>query len=425
MHTIGGTCVNEGCVPKKMTWYAADLFSLFSYAKDYALQNKPSPIHFKKFVLARDKYLKSLNKKYHQRLHKDNITYLPGKASFVDKHTLNINHSLYSADHIIIATGCAPNMPAIEGADLAIDSNGFFALKSLPKKMAIIGGGYIAMELSAILQQLGVDVYMLIRGSKPLNDFDPMITKALLATLKIKNIKLLSDCEVEKITRAPNKKLTLHLNKNKKIPKMDCALFAIGRHPCTMDLNLPAAGVKLNKDKYIAANKGEATNVPHIYAIGDITGKKLQTPVAVAAGRKLAARVFGKVKNSFLDYSNIPTVIFTHPPAGTVGLTEQQARDKYSSNQLAIYETRFYSLFYALSKTKIYSYIKLITLKKTGKIIGLHVIDKHADEIIVGFAVAMKMGATKADFDNTVGVHPTSAEEIVTLKKPLHKRARN
>jgi glutathione reductase (NADPH) len=416
MKTIGGTCVNVGCVPKKLIWYAGETESFYSHAKDYGFQTKTPSLSFKKLVSHRQHYLKILNKKYHQRLIRDNITYLQGNAKFTDPHTIKVANKLYTAKRIIIATGCSPHMPTIEGIEYAIDSNEFFALKSLPKRMAIIGSGYIAMEFSSILNKLGVDVHLVVRDGKPLKQFDSMISKALLELIKLKKIKLYKHHEVKKITRGTQKKLTLHCNKNKKITNIDTVLFAIGRHPCTNSLNLRAAGVKLTKDKYIAADKWETTNVPHIYAIGDVTGKKLQTPVAVAAGRKLASRLFGAQKFDFLDYDNIPTAIFTHPPAASVGLTEQQAVEKYGRKYLDIYETKFASLYYALGKKKIFSYIKLITIKKSQQVIGCHCVDNHADEIIQGFAVAIQMGATKKDFDNTVGIHPTSAEELLTLK---------
>jgi glutathione reductase (NADPH) len=420
MKTIGGTCVNVGCVPKKITWYAAAFADFFFYAKEYGFQNKAGKFVYKKFAAARTNYIKMLDKRYEQRVKSDKITWLEGQAKFFDPHTLKINNELYTARHIIIATGCSPNIPNIEGAEYAIDSDGFFELKSLPKKMAVIGGGYIGMELTFILQQLGVDVHLVLRGATPLRGFDDMIVTAIQEFIKEKKIKLYKNHDVEKITRNSQKKLTLHCNKNKKVTNLDSVLFAIGRHPCTRNLNLSAAGVKLNKDKYIAADKYEATNVPHIYAIGDVTGKKLQTPVAVAAGRILASRIFGGMKKAFLDYDNIPTVIFTHPPAGSVGLTEKQAVEKYSQKNLLVYESHFASLFYALCKQKPLSHVKLITLKKSGKIVGCHVIDKHADEIMPGVAIAIKMGATKTDFDNTIGIHPTSAEELLTM---THKRA--
>jgi glutathione reductase (NADPH) len=422
MKTIGGTCVNVGCVPKKLTWYAGETESFFTHAKEYGFQAKSPALSFKKLAAHRQHYLKLLNKKYHQRLQTDNITYLQGDAKFTNSHTVKVANKLYTAKHIIIATGCSPNTPMVEGGAYAIDSDGFFALKSLPKSMAIIGGGYIAMEFSSILNKLGVDVHLVIRDDKPLKQFDSLISKALLELIKLKKIKLYKHQEVKKITRNAQKKLTLHCN-SKKITNIDSVLFAIGRHPCTNSLNLKAAGVKLNKAKYIATDKWENTNVAHIYAIGDVTGKKMQTPVAVAAGRKLASRLFGGEKRAFLDYDNIPTTIFTHPPAASVGLTEQQAVDKYGRKQLAIYEAKFASLYYAFSKEKIFSYIKLITIKKSQKVIGCHFVDNHADEIIQGFAVAIKMGATKMDFDNTVGIHPTSAEELLTLKNSARQGA--
>jgi glutathione reductase (NADPH) len=413
---IGGTCVNLGCIPKKITWYAGYLASSYCYAKQYGFKTVSPILDFATLVKARSKHIKELQKLYHNRLHHEKVRYISGEAEFVDAHTVKVHNQLYSAKKIIIATGTAPNLPSIIGADLGIDSDGFFALEKIPKKVVIIGGGYIAIELASILNQLGSDVELIVRSSSILSNFDPILSKNLTAIFQTKKIRMSFNQEVLKLTRAANKKITAHCKHNKKITNVDTVIFAIGRHPRTGELNLPVTGVKLDEKKYVATDKWGATNIPHIYAIGDIAGKKLLTPVAVAAGRKLALHLFAKDKKAFMDYTNIPSVIFSHPPLGTVGLSEQEAVNKYGKSNLTIYQTRFVSLFYALSKDRIPSFMKLITLKKTKKIIGCHLIDNHADEILLGFAVAIKMGATKDDFDATVGIHPTSAEEFVTLK---------
>ena len=414
MGTIGGTCVNLGCVPKKIMWYAGEIAEYAALAETFgfALHAK---LDFKKLVAHRQKFIHTLNTIYSDRLKKSKITYIHGIAKFIDSKKIEVNKEIYSANHIVIATGTHPVKPNIPGAELGIDSDGFFALEKLPKKVVIVGGGYIAMELSSILNQLGSEVKVLIRKGKPFRNFDSMISEMLVETMSAQGVEFLTNHETEKIVSAANSKLTVHCNNKKIIKNIDAVIFAIGRKPTTSKLNLKAAGIKTNEKGYITTNKNEMTNVPRVYAIGDVAGKKLLTPVAVAAGRRLAERIFGKNKKYWLDYENIPTAIFTHPPAASVGLSEQDAITKYGKNKILIEKTHFNPLFYSLGKRKIPFQMKLISLKQNEKIIGCHLVGINADEIIQGFALAIKVGAKKKDFEDTVGIHPTSAEELLTI----------
>jgi glutathione reductase (NADPH) len=415
MQQAGGTCVNLGCVPKKIMWYAGSIVDAWYYAPEFGFKPQAPIFDFATLVKHRNEFTNAISQRMHQRLIKNKVTYLQGCAHFVDDHSVKVDTQHYTAKHIVIATGCESKLPPIKGVGYGIDSDGFFGLQKLPQKIAIIGNGYIAMELAGIMQQLGSSVKVLIRNNKVLSHFDSLISSTLAEIMSKKGIELLYQHDTQEIIQRQGK-LDLHCKKNKKVIGMDTVLFAIGRTPRTHHLNLTATKIKIDVAGYIKTNKWETTNVPHIHAIGDVTGKKMLTPVAIAAGRKLATRLFGKDKKSFLDYTNIPTVIFSHPPIGSVGLADHEAIAKYGRKNLTIYQTAFGSLYTALSNTQYPSKMRLITLKKSGKIIGCHIIGPNADEMLQGFAVAIKMGATKADFDKVVAIHPTSAEELVTMK---------
>jgi len=414
---IGGTCVNVGCVPKKIMWYAGELAELQRFGKAFGLKMNKTSFHFQSLVERRERYIEKLRHIYAERLQKSKIHYIKGSASFLDAHTLLVNKKSYTADKIIIASGCRPEHPPVKGAEWGIDSDDFFALKRLPKRVALIGSGYIAVELASILNQLGSEVVLLLRHERPLRHFDESLGKMLMTIMTAQGIQLLPHHSVQEIKRDAKKKLTVVCGNNKSISKLDAVLYAIGRTPQTASLNLEAASVKVDPHGFVITDRNEKTNISHIYAIGDVTGKKLLTPVAIAAGRRLSARIFGKVKQAPLDYDKIPTVVFTHPPVASIGLSEEAAVEKYGKKRLSIYKTQFNSLFYSLSEEKIPTLIKLITLKPDEKIIGCHLIGKSADEILQGFAVAIHMGATKKDLDTTLAIHPTSAEELVTLKQ--------
>jgi glutathione reductase (NADPH) len=412
---IGGTCVNVGCVPKKMMWYSAQFAELLTLSRQLGFQNTSSRFNFANLVKHRDQYIQSLQKIYFKRIERDKIIYLVGTATFLDKHTVRVKEQVYSADHIIVATGCNSDLLDIPGAEYTIDSDDFFHLKTLPKKIAVVGAGYIAIELSCMLQRFGSQVKLIMRHDKPLQHFDDMIRENIATIMEEQGIQLLPHHEIQKIKRNKAGKLSLHFKNDKAITNLDTVLVAIGRSPQHENLGLKHLGIKTEKKGFIQTDKNDKTNIKHIYAIGDVAGKKLLTPVAIAAGRKLASRIFAGAKAT-MDYAYVPTVVFSHPPIGTVGLSEADAIAKYGKANLTTYKSQFRSMLYGLSQQAPLSSMKLITLKKNKKIIGCHLIDPHADEILQGFAVAIKMGATKDDFDQTIGIHPTSAEELVTMR---------
>lgn len=416
MGRLGGTCVNVGCIPKKISWNAANLAELQHISPDYGFSWNKSDFNFNEFVSRREQFIAALNHTYELRLKRANIGYIKGTATFAGKDTITVASKTYKAQQIIIATGCQPDHPGITGAEYGIDSDGFFKLRQLPKKIAIIGAGYIAVEMAGILHQLGSEVKILLRHDRPLRHFDALISESVMANMLQQGIEVLPFHEPESIQRNGRNTFIIQCRNNKHVKNIDSILFAIGRSPRTQALNLAAAGVKTGKDGFIRTNKWETTSVPNIHAIGDITGKKMLTPVAIAAGRRLADRLFGGDTKAHLDYRNIPTVIFSHPPVGSVGLTEQEAVDKYGKSAIKIYDARYDPLFYALSSKKIPVRMKLVTLKPKEKILGCHIAGMGADEILQGFAVAIKMGARKKDFDSTVAIHPTIAEELVTMK---------
>src|SRR5579862_9736311 len=374
MDRIGGTCVNLGCVPKKIMWYAGEIASAYHAGLNYGFTCQDYTFDFEKLVTHRQQYITQLNQIYEQQLQDNNIDYYKDQAMFRDSHTIEIKNEYYTANHIVIASGCHPSLPSIQGAEFGIDSDGFFALKFLPKKIAIVGAGYIAIELASILNQLGAEVSLLIRHDIPLRHFDSLLGLTIIDIMTSQGIKVLTNHQATRITRDANNKLSIDCGNDKIVSDIDSLIFAIGRTPRTQHLNLNHAKINTNEAGFIITDKWERTNIQHIYAIGDVTGKKLLTPVAIAAGRQLAARIFGDEKDAYCDYENIPTVIFSHPPIGSIGLSEQEAIKKYGENQLTIYQTRFTSLLYSLNKDKTPSHMKLITLKPNEKIIGCHLI---------------------------------------------------
>ncbi|XP_023573383.1 glutathione reductase, mitochondrial [Octodon degus] len=363
-HKLGGTCVNVGCVPKKVMWNTAVHSEFMHDHGDYGFQSCESKFNWRVIKEKRDAYVSRLNTIYQNNLTKSNIDIIHGYATFTSdpQPTVEVNGKKYTAPHILIATGGVPSQPhesQIPGASLGITSDGFFQLEELPRRSVIVGAGYIAVEIAGILSALGSKTTLMIRHDK------------------VKEVKKTSTgLELSVVTALPGRKPTLT-----SISEVDCLLWAIGRDPNSKGLNLD----------------------------------KLST-VAIAAGRKLAHRLFECKEDSKLDYDNIPTVVFSHPPIGTVGLTEDEAIHKYGKDNVKIYSTAFTPMYHAVTTRKTKCVMKMICANKEEKVVGIHMQGIGCDEMLQGFAVAVKMGATKADFDNTVAIHPTSSEELVTLR---------
>ncbi|MBN3321106.1 GSHR protein, partial [Atractosteus spatula] len=427
-HRLGGTCVNVGCVPKKVMWNTAVHAEYLHDHADYGFQGSDFTFSWRLIKEKRDAYVKRLNDIYQNNLNKAKIETIRGHAAFLSdpELTVEVNGKKYTARHILIATGGRPSMPSeknVPGASLGITSDGFFELETLPRRSVIVGAGYIAVEIAGILSALGSKTSMIIRQGKVLRSFDSLIstncTKELqnagIDLWKYTQIKSVSKTEkgleVTLVTKEPDQQ-----EKISTIQEVDCLLWAIGREPNTEGLNLKQLGVQQDEKGHIVVDEFQNTSRQGIYAVGDVCGKALLTPVAIAAGRKLAHRLFEGKKDSKLDYSNIPTVVFSHPPIGTVGMTEEEAVTAHGRDNIKTYSTSFTPMYHAMTTRKTQCVMKLVCVGKEEKVVGLHMQGLGCDEMLQGFAVAVKMGARKADFDNTVAIHPTSSEELVTLR---------
>eukprot|EP01097_Dermamoeba_algensis_P009596 TRINITY_DN680_c0_g1_i2.p1 TRINITY_DN680_c0_g1~~TRINITY_DN680_c0_g1_i2.p1 ORF type:complete len:471 (+),score=109.40 TRINITY_DN680_c0_g1_i2:55-1413(+) len=415
---LGGTCVNVGCVPKKVMWNTASHAEHFHDLADYGFNvDKNFSFDWKKVKEARDAYVLRLNGIYKNNLEKSHVTHLKGKARFVGPKEIEVvdgdKRERVTADHIMIASGGRPQLPNIPGIEHAIDSDRFFELENQPKRVAVVGAGYIAVELAGIFTALKSDTSLFIRHERPLRTFDKMLQDQVYEEMVNSGTKFVTGVAVKALEKT-DQGLFVKTSKDTTEGPFDTVLFAIGRLP-NVEIGLEAAGVKLNDHGFIAVDKFQNTNVPNVYALGDVCGKALLTPVAIAAGRRLSDRLFGNKPEAHLDYDNIPTVVFSHPTIGTVGLTEDEAVHKYGKDKIKVYKSVFTNMYHALTTRKTKTAMKLVCVLPEEKIVGLHVIGLGADEMLQGFAVAVKMGATKKDFDNTVAIHPTAAEEFVTM----------
>ncbi|MFP1739529.1 glutathione-disulfide reductase [Lonsdalea quercina] len=413
---LGGTCVNVGCVPKKVMWHAAQIAeAIHNYGPDYGFDLTVNGFNWDTLVKNRSAYIDRIHHSYDNVLGKNQVEVIRGFARFVDAHTVEVNGEEITADHILIATGGRPTLPDVPGAEYGINSDGFFELDALPRRVAVVGAGYIAVEIAGVLNALGAETHLFVRKHAPLRQFDPLIVDTLVEVMKAEGPSLHTESTPKAVVKNADGSLTLQLEDGKS-QTVDCLVWAIGRQPATDNLNLQAAGVELDDRGYVKVDKFQNTNVSGIYAVGDNTGAVELTPVAVAAGRRLSERLFNNKPNEHLDYSNIPTVVFSHPPIGTVGLTEPQAREKYGDEQVKVYQSSFTAMYTAVTQHRQPCRMKLVCVGPEEKVVGVHGIGFGVDEMLQGFAVAVKMGATKQDFDNTVAIHPTGAEEFVTMR---------
>ena len=412
---LGGTCVNQGCVPKKIMWYAANLAHAVDDAGAFGIPAQRGRTDWTKLTTGRQVYIANINTYWDGYVEDSGITRISGRARFVDAKQIEVNGETLSADHIVIATGGHPVVPPVPGAELGITSDGFFALTEQPRKVAVIGGGYIGVELAGMLHALGSEVTLAVQGERLLKRFDPMISDVLAAEMHKQGIKLRMTCHVAGLAKTESG-ISLDATDGERIDGFDCVIWAVGRTPNTADLEIDAVGVEARASGIVPTDAYQNTNVPGIYAVGDITARAQLTPVAIAAGRRLADRLFGGKPDARVDYENIPSVVFAHPPVGTVGLTEPEARERHA--KVTIYKTDFTPMRHALSEHGVTTAMKLVCVGEEQRVVGIHLIGDNVDEMLQGFAVAVKLGATKADFDDTIAIHPISAEELVTLKTP-------
>ncbi len=413
---LGGTCVNVGCVPKKLFWYAANTAEALENAPIFGFSGveKPHVFDWAGFKTQRDAYIQRLNGIYARNLEKDNITLIHGEAEMVSTNQIRVDDQIYQAAHIVIACGGKPQILPVPGAELGITSDDFFALEAQPASMIVVGSGYIACEIAGVMQALGTKTELVFRAPQLLRSLDGDLAEVLADAMTEQGILLHREANVQAITKTTDNRLKVSLD-NGQILETDSLLWATGRHADTEPLNLAAAGVFHRANGIIPVDDYQNTNVPGIYALGDVTGKVELTPVAIAAGRRLAARLFNHQPHAKLDYHNIPTVMFTHPPIGTVGYTEKAALAEFGEAQITTYRAQFTPMARTFAAHKPKTLMKLICLGEKERVIGIQMIGDGVDEMLQGFAVAVKMGASKADFDDTVAIHPTSAEELVTL----------
>lgn len=419
---VGGTCVNVGCVPKKVMWYAAQVAeAIHRYAPDYGFDLTVNDFDFATLRANREAYIGRIHQSYKNGFAKNGVELIEGFAKFIDKNTVEVCHAdgtteRITADHILIATGGRPTRPNIEGAELGIDSDGLFELTALPKSVAIIGGGYIGVEIAGVMKALGVQTHVCLRGQKPLRGFDADIVDVLVDVMKADGIELHTGINPTKVSKNADGGLTIEFDDGQRLT-VACLIWATGRTPATDGINLQAVGVATNSKGQIIVDKYQNTNIDGIYAVGDIIENGIElTPVAVAAGRRLSERLFNGKPDEHLDYQLVPTVVFSHPPIGTIGMTEEQAEQAYGKDGIKVYRSNFTPMYSAITQHRQPCRMKLICAGDEQKVVGLHGIGFGVDEMIQGFAVAIKMGATKADFDNTVAIHPTGSEEFVTMR---------
>ncbi|MGC9456254.1 MAG: glutathione-disulfide reductase [Halothiobacillaceae bacterium] len=417
---LGGTCVNLGCVPKKVMWYGAHLREAAMEAPQWGQPlTIDGPFDFGKLVSGRRKYIDMITNYWNGYAKELGLDVLAGFGRFVDERTIEVDGQQYTADHIVISVGGKPFVPPVPGAELGMTSDDFFDMETLPKRVAVIGGGYIGVELAGVLRSLGSEVTVLDMVDSVLAPFDELLRDVLTSEMVKQGINLELPFRVGSL-QSRDDGVVIEGADGRELGPFDKVIWAAGRAPATAELGLEAAGVTMERNGVVPTDAFQNTNVPGIYAIGDITGRAPLTPVAIAAGRRLAERLFDGKADRKLDYDNIPTVVFAHPPLGTVGMTEAQAREAHG-NDVTVYETRFTPMRYALSDHGVETAMKLVCVGSDERVVGIHLIGDGADEMLQGFAVAVKAGLTKAQFDDTVAIHPTSSEELVTLKTPKQK----
>jgi len=414
---LGGTCVNVGCVPKKAMWLAADLAERISLARTMGFDVPQRPaLSWPELIVHRQGYIANIHASYRKRLNESGVVRVPRRGRLVDAHSVECSDGVrISASHILIATGAHPLRPDIPGAELGCVSDDFFNLCAAPAEVAIVGGGYIAVELAGLLQALGSRVTLLVRGGRLLDRFDGELAAQLAENLRHQGVRVHFDYRLRELQRDADGQRVRVLGHDGPLDSVfDNVFFAIGRRGNSSDLGLETVGVQVGGKGEVVVDDWQDTNVPGVHAVGDIAGKVGLTPVAIAAARRLVDRLFGGQAEAKMDYADVPSVVFSHPPLGMVGMGEEDARAQY--DDVRVYRSNFRPMLQALADGTQRSVFKLVCAGPDERVVGVHLLGEGADEILQGFAVAVKMGATKAQFDATVAIHPTSAEEIVLMR---------
>ena len=408
---LGGTCVNVGCVPKKLFFYASYFSEEFNHAQSYGWYHNNNRFVWNDLIKNKNKEIERLNGIYQKILDDSNVKIFEEHAKIIDPHTIKINNENITTKYIMIATGGWPYVPNIEGKELAITSNEAFFLETLPNKIIIVGGGYIAVEFASIFKGLNIETSLIYRGPLFLRGFDKDLREVLSNEMEKKGINLIFNKDIKKIKKI-NTEISAELDDGQELIS-DQVMFATGRRPNCSNIGLDEVGLKLDTDGAIEINSNYQTSISSIYAVGDVTNRINLTPVALAEGSIVANNLFNNT-SKIASYENIPTCVFSQPNIAAVGLTEDEARKKYKD--ITVYKSLFTPLKLTLTQSNEKSFIKLITNKKTNLVIGAHMVGENAGEIMQGIAIAIKAGATKDIFDSTIGIHPTLAEEFVTMR---------
>lgn len=410
---LGGTCVNVGCVPKKLMWNAAELVGALDDARGYGFEVTVGGHDWAGLKQRRDAYVARLNTIYEANLARSNVELVRGHGRLLPGRCIEVDGRRLVGERVVLATGGKPRWPAIPGAALGLDSDGFFALGQRPQRVTVVGSGYIGLELAGVFAALGSTVTLVARSPQVLRGFDPLLVEAATQGLTELGITQHMQCEPTALQRGADGRFDLELGAGDKLVGQDAVVWAIGREPLT-DCIDPA--IRRTADGFIAVDDFQETSEPGVFAVGDLTGRLPLTPVAIAAGRRLADRIWGGMEGRKLTYENVPTVVFSHPPLGTVGLTEPEARARFGDAAVKCYRSQFVPMYHALTEARPRTHMKLVTAGADERVVGVHLAGRGVDEMLQGFAVAVRMGATKRDFDDTVAIHPTAAEELVTMR---------
>ena len=412
---MGGTCVNRGCVPKKVMWYGAHLAHALADAPGYGFDVDVHGFDWHALVQKREQYIYNINNAYDRYLGGNGVTVVRGEARLTGPREVDVDGTRYTAGRIVLAPGGEPVVPDVPGAELGVTSDGFFEFEYRPKRVCVIGAGYIAVELAQLMAALGSEVCLAIRHDRALRYMDPMLQDRLIEALEGEGVDVKTFFDTVRLVREDDM-IDVIGDGDEVLEAFDAVVFAIGRRPSTAGLGLEAAGVKADARGYIPVDEYQETNVEGVFALGDVTGQAELTPVAIAAGRRLADRIWGGMEGRRLDYALIPTVVFSHPPIATVGLSEPDARAEFGEAAVKVYEAAFTPMYNAFTEHRTKTDMKLVVAGEEERVVGIHMIGRDCDEILQGFAVAMRMGACKRDLDDTVALHPTSAEELVTMR---------